>query len=296
MRVFILGGTGFIGTQIVRKLLADGHEVVGLARHEEAFDRFEGRVAAVGGDITKPLTYRGHLLDCDASINLVGLIREKKRRGLTYERVVVQGTRNWIRECQEANVKRVVYISALGADPKGTSYQRTKWAAEQAVRNADLEWTIFRPSFVSGKEGAIPQFSSLFRLKIVPVWGKQNYFFDPVDVGDLAAAIVRSLKSAKARRRLYPVGGPDRLTYKEMLDVIAKAHGRKPWFVRMPWFMAYAIGATLGLIPSFPATLENFQMLRGGSAAPDQEWIGDLGIQPRRFRESVESHVNRKGR
>lgn len=294
MRVFILGATGFIGSHIVQRLLDDGHSVVGVARDEKAFAKFGGRVSAVKGDITNPMTWRGHMLHCDASINLVGLIRERKSKGLTYERVVVQGTKNWIRECEEAGAKRAVYVSAIGADPKGTGYQRSKWAAEQATRNADLEWTIVRPSFVSGEEGAIPQFASLLKFKLVPYWGKQEYYFDPVDVDDLATMIVKSLKSPKARRRVYSVGGPDRLTYKEMLAKIAKAQGRRPWFIRIPWFVAYLIGFFLGWMPFFPATLENFRMLRGGSAAADQEWTKDLGITPTHFDESLRRHLTPK--
>lgn len=291
MRVFLLGATGFIGSHLVERLLQEGHAVVGVARDKSAFAKFGPRITAVTGDITKPETWRDKMAGCHASINLVGLIRERKSKGLTYERVVVEGTRNWIRACEEAGVKRAVYVSALGADAKGTGYLRTKWAAEQLVRAADLEWTIVRPSFVSGEEGAIPQFASLLRFKIVPYWGRQDYHFDPVDVDDLAAMIVRSLNSPKARRRLYPVGGPDRLTYKEMLQAIAKATGRKAWFVRAPWFFAYLVGALLGWIPFFPATLENFRMLRGGSEAPDQEWTKDLGIKPTPFRESVARHL-----
>jgi uncharacterized protein YbjT (DUF2867 family) len=287
MRVFVLGATGFIGTHLVRKLLDAGHEVVGLARHEGDFEKFGGQVSVVKGDITKPMTYRGHMLHCDASINLVGILRPNKRKGLTYERVVVQGTRNWLRECEESGVKRAVYISALGADPKGTPYQRSKWDAEQIVRNADLEWTIFRPSFVSGEEGAIPQFASLMRMKLVPVWGKQDYYFDPVDVDDLSAAIVQSLKSPKARRRVYAIGGADRLTYKELLRVVAKGYGRNPWLVPVPWIIGYFVTFLLGWLPFFPATLENLRLLRQGSAAPDQEWTKDFGLKPLGFPESV---------
>lgn len=291
MRVFILGATGFIGTHIVQKLLDQGHTVVGVARDEKAFGKFGGRVAAVKGDITDPTTWRGQMVRCDASINLVGLIRERKSKGLTYERVVVQGTKNWIRECEEAGVNRAVYVSAIGADPKGTGYQRSKWAAEQATRNADLEWTIVRPSFVSGEEGAMPQFASLLKFKVVPYWGKQDYYFDPIDVDDLAAMIVKSLQSPKARRRVYSVGGPDRVTYKEMLGTIAKVQGRRVWFIRAPWFKAYLIGFLLGWMPFFPATLENFRMLRGGSAAADHEWTKDLGITPTRFEDSLRRHL-----
>lgn len=296
MRVFVLGATGFIGTHLVNNLLAEKHEVVGLARHAEAFSKFGGRVEVVEGDITKPDSFRGKMDTCDASINLVGLLRQKKSKGLTYERVVVEGTKNWIRECEEAGVKRAVYISALGADPKRTAYPRTKWEAEQALRGADLEWTIFRPSFVVGEDGAVAQFADLMKLKIMPVWGRQDYYFDPVDVADLATAIVRSLKNPKARGRVYSIGGPDRVTYKEMLRTIAKAHGKKPWLVPTPWFLGYLMTALLGWLPFFPATLENLRMLRHGSEAPDHEWAKDFNIEPRPFKASVEAYVKQRSR
>lgn len=296
MRVFVCGATGFIGSRLVERLLEDGHEVVGLARRRRGFEPFQGRVEAVIGDLSKPRTFRGRMLHCHASVNLVGLIRQSRLRGLTYSRVVARGSQSWVRECEEAGVKQVVYVSALGADPEGVPYQRSKWAAEQAVRNSRLAWTIFRPSFVAGPGGFAQSFASLSALRVVPAWGRQTYYFDPVDRDDLADAIVASLRNPKARSQTYAVGGPNRLTYREMVEAIAAAAGRRVWFVPTPWMLGYAMAATLGWLPFFPATLENLRMLRQGSAAPDARWAKDLGIEPKSFRDSLARSFTPKSR
>jgi uncharacterized protein YbjT (DUF2867 family) len=291
MRVLVLGATGFIGFHLVEELLDQGHEVVGVARDPRGFDRFRGRITAVPGGITRPETYRSHLRGCGGSINLVGLLRERRAKGLTYEKVVVEGTRDWVAACDRANVGRIAYVSALGAAPQGTPYLRTKWAAEQAVRGSSAQWTIFRPSFVSGEDGAMPQFASLLRLRFVPVWGRQTYQFEPVDVEDLAKGLVAALKNPKARSRVYSVGGPDRLTYKEMLKAIGRATKTRALFLPAPWWAGFTMAALLGWLPFFPATVENLRQLKQGSIASDAQWAADLGVERTPFEESLAKHL-----
>jgi NADH dehydrogenase len=164
---------------------------------------------------------------------------------------------------------------------------RSKWAAEQAVRVSGVQWTIFRPSLVSGEEGFARELGKLLALKVAPVWGRQQYFFQPVDVDDVATAVAHSLKNPKTRNQVYHLGGPGHYTYRELLQEIAHAKRKKVWFVRLPWFFAFTAGALLGWLPFFPATLENFRLLRQGSVAPEDKWVSELKVQPTPFPSSL---------
>lgn len=288
MKVFVVGGTGFVGSHVLPRLIAAKHEVWALARSPEALAPYQGDVRIIKGDITKPLTYRGRALGCTASINMVGLLRENRFRGETYRRIVVRGTEQWVQECREAGVKHLVLVSANGADPRGTKYQRTKWVAEQAVRNSGLSWTILRPSFLIGAGADFShQMARLLKLRLVPVWGRQDYYFEPVAVDEAARVIVESLRHPKAKNRVFHLGGPDQLTYKEILQGIKRETHTACALLPAPKSLGYAMGAALGWIPGFPATLENLKMLFAGNVTPEHEWEAAFGLVPKGYEEQL---------
>ena len=252
--------------------------------------RYGKQVSVVRGDIAVPSTYRGQGLRCHASINCVGLLRGGFR-GREYARVVVRGTQAWLNECREAGVKHVVLVSANGADPEGTPYAKTKWMAEQAVRNSGLTWTLFRPSFVIGPGGITERFATLLKLRVLPVFGRQDYLGEPIDLDDVVTAILGSLTSAKAKNRLFHLGGPDQVTYREMLTTIRRHAGIRCWLPTMPRIMGYAMAGTLGWLPFFPATLENLRLLFKGNVTPEREFEAVFGKRPKPFDESVAAAV-----
>lgn len=290
MKVFLVGGTGFLGGHVLPRLLAAQHEVWALARRPADLSRHVERVHVIPGDLTRPLTYRGRALGCTASINLVGLLRENRWRGATYARTVVKGTEAWLQECRESGVKHVVLVSANGADPNGTQYQRTKWIAEQAVRNSGLAWTIVRPSLVIGSgQDFSHQMARLLRLRLVPIWGRQDYSFEPVAADEAARAIVESLRQPKAKNRILHIGGPEQLTYKELLDGIREETGIRCLFVPAPKWAGLLLAALLGWLPFFPATYENLKLLYRGNVVPEHEWETIFGIAPKDYRGQLQA-------
>src|SRR6266540_2861127 len=151
MKVFLIGGTGFIGGHLRNALLRSGHEIR-LLTHRKSGEAAEG-VEQVEGDVTRPQTFAGKVKGCDVTINLVGIIREFPARGMTFERLHVEATRNVLAAAREAGVKRHLQMSALGTRPAASSeYHRSKFRGEQLVRGSALDWTIFRPSIVFGPE------------------------------------------------------------------------------------------------------------------------------------------------
>src|SRR5262245_22172887 len=143
-RIFVAGGTGFVGRMVLRALVARGFLVRCLVRpgSESKLKGFES-IDRVPGDALRPKGLVACAEGCAAIVNLIGIIRERPSRGVTFERLHVQATLNLLAVAREAGVKRFVQMSALGTRAGATSaYHRTKWKAEEAVRHSDTEWTI----------------------------------------------------------------------------------------------------------------------------------------------------------
>lgn len=295
MKVFLLGGTGFLGSHVLPRLLSAHHEVWALARSPRDLAGYGEGLHVIPGDITKPLTYRGRALGCTVSINLVGLLRQNRWRGATYAKTVVRGTEAWIQECRESGVKHIVLASANGADPNGTPYQRTKWMAEQAVRNSGLAWTILRPSLLVGAGRDFShQMAGLLKLRIVPIWGRQDYYFEPVAADEVARCIVESLRQPKAKNRVLHLGGPEQLSYKELLQGIRTQTGTRCLFLPTPKLAGYLLTALLGWLPFFPATHENLRLLFRGNLVPEHDWESLFGITPKGYPAQLEAAFGRR--
>lgn len=288
MRVFLLGGTGFVGGHVLDVLRSAGHDVTCLVRNGRALPEHGESIRRVVGDIALPHTYRADLRDHQAAINCVGLIRERRRKGQTYERVVVRGTQAWVDASKEAGVKHLVLISALGAGPQGTPYQVTKWKAEQAVRLSGLAWTILRPSIIFGPgEDATREFARMLRRRIVPLPGGGKPVFEPVAAWDVARCVVGALGKAAARNRVFHLGGAEQMTLKEIYRQIQRVLGVRVLYLPVPFWASKLGAALLGWLPFFPATLEMVRLLQEGSVAPEHEWAETFGLRPMRLAEGL---------
>ena len=156
MRVFVTGGTGFVGPRVVHALRAHGRDVRALVRRTERGAQLAGWGAQlVSGDVTDPASLRAAMEGCTHVVHLVAII---KGRPQDFDRVMTQGTRNVIAAAKDAGVERFVLMSALGTTTTTKDvvpYFAAKWAMEQELVTSGLEHTIFRPSFVFGKGGGV---------------------------------------------------------------------------------------------------------------------------------------------
>jgi len=152
-RVFVTGGTGFVGRAVVQALGAEGYAVRCLVRRGSERDlRGLGAIERVEGDVMARQSLDEGMAGCNAVIHLVGIIREHPASGVTFERVHTQGTINVLEAAATVGARRYVHMSALGTRVGAHSrYHRTKWAAEEAVRASPIPWTIFRPSIIYGR-------------------------------------------------------------------------------------------------------------------------------------------------
>jgi len=286
MRIAMTGTTGYVGAEVLARLLRRDHEVRALVRRpERAGPLRDLGIELVAGGLESPEALRALVAGTDAVVHLVGIIAETGRQ--TFESVHVRGTESLLAAAREARVERFVHMSALGArgDPAATRYHRTKWQSEEAIRGSAPGHVIFRPSIIAGAGNpAIATMVGMLRFSpVVPVIGNGRYELQPVWLGDVAEAFARALERPDLRGT-FDLGGPEHLTYHQMLDRLEAALGVRRARVSVPVGIArFAALAGTALPNLAPITPEQLQMLLEGNTTPDNALESRFGIRPRAF-------------
>jgi NADH dehydrogenase len=212
---------------------------------------------------------------CDAVIHLVGIIREFPSRGITFEKLHAQATRNMVTAARAQGIKRYIQMSANGTRPDAhTEYHKTKWRAEETVRQSGLNWTIFRPSLIFGPEDEfINELASIIRkTPVVPVFGGGNYRLAPVAVEDVAECFCQALQKEETIGQTYAVCGPQEYSYDELLDEIGQALDKKSVHkLHQPVFLVKPIVALMENYSAFPITSTQLTMLLEGNVCDADE-------------------------
>ena len=280
MKVLVVGGTGFIGTSLCSELKRRGHDVTAMSRNPGGGDLPSG-VSKVMGDVTEYGSISEAFEGMDAVYNLVALSPLFKPSGgdRMHDRVHRRGTENVVRAAEEHDVDRVVQMSALGADPDGaTAYIRSKGQAEGIVTDADLEYTIFRPSVVFGDGGEFVSFTKLLAppyVSALPGGGETR--FQPIWVGDLVPMLADAVEPEEHAGETYEIGGPDRLTLAEIARLIHRSEGRSTTVVPVPMALA-KLGLSVGdLIPGFPMGRDQYRSLQFDNVTDDND-IGAFDV------------------
>ena len=282
MRVLVVGGTGFIGTALCAELKRRGHDVTALSRNPGGAD-LPGGVNRSMGDVTRYGSISGAFEGMDAVYNLVALSPLFKPSGGDgmHDRIHRQGTEHVVRAAEEHGVGRLVQMSALGADPDGTTaYIRSKGRAEGIVTDSDLEYTVFRPSVVFGDGGEFVSFTKLLAppyVSALPGGGRTR--FQPIWVGDLVPMLADAIDDEDHVGETYEIGGPDELTLAEIAHLIHRSNGRSTTVVPVPMALA-KIGLSVGdLIPGFPMGTDQYRSLQFDNVTDDND-VGafDVGV------------------
>jgi len=294
MKIFIAGGTGFVGKHVCRLLRERGHELRLLVHRRGGAS--ESGIKHIEGDVARVESFAVELSDCDAAINLVGIIREFPFRGITFEKLHIQATENVLEAARRAGVGRYLQMSALGSRPGAVSaYHQTKWRAEESVRGSGLKWTIFRPSLIFGPHDAfINMLASQLRLApVMPVIGSGSYRLQPIHADDVARCFALALEMPETIGRTYDLCGSDRLSYEALLDMIAAALGRSaPWKPHIPLALMKLVIPFMQKIPQFPITMDQLQMLLEESICGN-EWQQVFGFEPRGLQDGIAEYLRK---
>jgi uncharacterized protein YbjT (DUF2867 family) len=292
MRIFLAGGTGFVGGHVRKALLARGHSIR-LLVHKRGGGSEPG-VEEFEGDATLLPSFAAAASGFDATVNLIGIIREFPQRGVTFQRLHVEATRNIIAAARNAGVRRHLQMSALGTRPDAsTGYFSSKFRAEEEVRNSGLDYTILRPSIIFGpKDDFVNKLAGLLRgLPVMPVIGDGEYHLQPISADDVARCFVEALEKPETIGQSYELCGPDRLSYNELLDTIARVIGRKSVLkVKNPLTLMRLVVPVLQRFSFFPITTDQIEMLVEGSDC-DGSWRKAFGFEPVGFEEGIRSYL-----
>ena len=287
MRATVFGASGFIGRYVVRRLAAEGAQVVAAVRHPDAALFLKpmgnvGQITPVRASVTDERAAAAAIAGSDVVVNLVGILYEHGEQ--TFAAVHVDGARRVAAAAKAAGVGRLVHTSALGASASSrSSYARTKAAGEAAVREVFPEASIIRPSIVFGPEDDFfNRFATMAKLSpALPLIGGGTTRFQPVYVDDVAAAIVTLLQDPGTAGQTYELGGPDVHSFKELLEMMLRLKKLSRALVPIPFFLAEVQGSFLQMLPTPPLTRGQVELLKTDNVLSGAlPGLADLGITP----------------
>ncbi|PVM85943.1 complex I NDUFA9 subunit family protein [Caulobacter endophyticus] len=304
--VTVFGGSGFVGSQVVRALAKSGYRVRVAVRQPNLAYRLRmlgdvGQIEVIQANVRNEASVARALDGAEAAVNLVGVLWESGRQ--QFQSLHTMGAKTVAEQAAALGVKRLVQVSAIGADADSAAkYARTKAEGEAAVRAAFPTATIVRPSIVFGQDDKF--FNKFGQMAAtapaLPLVGGGQTKFQPVFVGDVAAAIATIVATPGAEGQTFELGGPAVYTFKELLQLVLTETGRARVLAPLPWPIAGLVGklgdiqaSLLPLAP--PLTTDQVALLKAGDnvVAPGAKGLADLGILPTAVEAVVPSYLYR---
>lgn len=292
--VTVFGGSGFVGSNVVRRLAQGGWRIRAAVRNP-SLERAQklrvhgvtGQIDLMAANIRKPDSVAAALEDSVAVVNCVGVLFE--RGGQRFTALQAQGARTVAETAARLGIEQMVHISAIGADAASAStYARSKAEGEQAVLAAVPSATVLRPSVVFGAED---QFFNRFAAMAatgpaLPLIGGGGTRFQPVYVGDVGRAVATALDDFAAQGRTFELGGPNVFTFREVLELVLRETGRSRPLIPLPFFVAGLIGRAADVFTPIlpfdpPLTRDQVELLRRDNVVdPDLPGLEQLGVTP----------------
>jgi uncharacterized protein YbjT (DUF2867 family) len=299
--VVVFGGSGFVGRHVVRALARRGYRIRVACRRPDLAGHLQplgnvGQIQPVQANVRVRWSVDRAVQGADHVVNLVAILHESGRQKFTS---VHEFGAHAIAEAARAVGAGLTHISALGADLNAQSdYARTKALGEKAVLETIEDAVIFRPSINFGPEDSFfNRFASMARYSpVLPLIGGGQTKFQPVYVGDVAEAVARSVDGKVQGGRIYELGGPQVLTFKECMQEMLAMIDRKRLLVSVPWWVANMQASILGLLPNPLLTKDQVLQLRehnivSDAATRENRTLAGLDIQPQSIGSILPSYL-----
>lgn len=288
--VTVFGGSGFLGGHVVRALAKRGYRIRVATRRPERASHLQplgnvGQIHAVQANLRVRWSVDRAVQGADHVVNLVGLLSESGRQ--TFAAVQDSGARA-VAEAARAAGAGLTHVSAIGADASSRSrYAQTKARAENAAFETVPDAVVLRPSIMFGPEDKFfNRFANMARFSpFLPLIGGGTTKFQPVFAGDVADAVALSVDGAVQRGRIYELGGPEIMDFRQIMERLLDIIGRKRTLLPIPWWVASMQASVLGLLPNPLLTRDQLILLRqdnivSSEAEQDGRTLAGLGIQP----------------
>ncbi len=291
MNILITGASGFIGSHITQALVNEGHKVTACVRSPKSVQQRWPGVRTIKVDFSRDhqvSDWLSRLENIDVVINAVGIIRETGSQ--TFDALHTAAPRALFKACEQAGVKKVIQISALGADETAFSqYHLSKRAADECLMGLALNWSILMPSIVYGPGAkSMAFFNALASLPITPLVDKGDQPVQPVHIDDLVRAVLQLIYPNSPSRLRVEIVGPKAMTFKEIYSQRRCWLGfEKPRFISLPYRVALFAGKVGGFFGNTPMTTESIQMLRKGNTANVAPFVKQFGFEPVSFEQAL---------
>ena len=302
--ITVIGGSGFIGRHVVRALAKRGYRIRVACRRPDLAGHTQtsgtpGQVMPVQCNLRYPASVAAACDGAMAVINLPGVLYGSGAQ--SFDAVHAFGAEAAAKAAKVAGAKVFIQMSAIGADPKSTSaYGRTKAEGEARAKAQFPGAIILRPSIVFGPEdGFFNLFAGLARVSpVLPLIGGGTTKFEPVFVGDVAEAVACLVDRGDANGLTYELGGPDRRSFRELMEFTLETIGRKRLLVPVPWAVAKIQGLVLGMLPKPLLTADQVELLKvdnvvSPAAIKSHRTLEGLGITARGIDGIVPSYLYR---
>ncbi|MEW6408929.1 MAG: complex I NDUFA9 subunit family protein [Nitrospirota bacterium] len=288
--ILVTGATGFVGGHLIKRLIAEGYKIRCLVRDpSKASMIISAGAEPVTGDISEPESLKEAVSGVEKVIHLVGIIQEGK--GFTFKSVHVDGTKNLIEVSKNGGVRFFYYQSALGASKDGkTEYFRTKWEAEEIVQGSGLSYTIFRPSIIYGASDkfTLKLMDILRKTPVMPIFGSGDSLLQPIYIDDLITCIIKVLEDQQYHNRIFEIGGPEHITYEDIVNAIQQAIGKERMKLHIPVnILKPGIKFLEEILSTPPITTDQLTMLMMDNICERDSVRKNFGFEPLPFREGL---------
>jgi NADH dehydrogenase len=286
LSIVVLGGSGFLGTRLVARLIKDGHQVTVLSRDREQHKHLLvlPGLTLENCDVYQEAQLSERFRGKDVVINLVGILNERGFSGAGFRRAHTELTQHVLDAARSAGVTRLLQVSSLKASPDAPSYYlRSKGEAEKLIRdqNTALDWTIVQPSVMFGPgDSFLNRFARLLAaIPFVFPLARPNARFQPVFVDDVVNALRQCLHGGASSRQTYELCGPQVYTLREIVGLAAKMTHRRRWIIGLPNFAGRLQAFVMNFVPGRPFSTDNYRSLKVDSVC-SEDGFSKLGIKP----------------